>query len=91
MSMAVDETKPLTSAERRYLLERGQDAKVDQLDEIHGVLEDEDEEQELPPYTAWKHKDLANEAKRRGLDPKGTVATLAARLEKHDEENPEED
>lgn len=94
--MHVDESTPLTEAERRYLLERGQDGKVAELDAKFDGWEADDEgdgtdEDQPVDYTTWTKAALKAEVELRvangrvfELSAKPTVAEYAAELAKDD-------
>lgn len=88
MSMTVDETTPLTDAERRYLLERGQHDKVVALDAKFEALDakfedwdgdegDEGDEDQVVDYNTWTKKALQAEIDRRVAN--GREFTLSAK------------
>jgi hypothetical protein len=58
-------------------------ARLAELDAAEGV-DDEDDEDVLPPYEEWKVTELRKEAGNRNLDKSGDVPTLAARLREYD-------
>jgi hypothetical protein len=85
--MHVDESTPLTDAERRYLLERGHEEKVRNLDAKfadYEADEDDEDEDEVEDYLSWNKAALQAELTRRELDASGKVDELRARLVEHD-------
>jgi len=89
-------TLPLSDETRAWLLSRGQDVLVHRLDQqwedqranepvTHEVItQDNDEDEEIPPYWEWSKSELVEELKARGLDTSGRKEELVARLEEDD-------
>lgn len=88
MSREIPADRPLSDDDREYLLQRGQTGTIELIDRAYPPAEEGGQEP-LPPYEEWKLADLQTEATARGLAKSGTIAELAERLYKWDEEHPE--
>jgi hypothetical protein len=77
MSRVIDETVPLSDADREFLNNNGQENRVRRLDEVHGV------EPSLPPYMTGNEPSLqsgvpAGVLDAPGLSPAGLAANVGA-------------
>lgn len=91
MSRQIDYTKPLSEEDRAYLLMRGEESRVEQMDRDFPLGEDDDDEVNFYAVEdGWNKAALQGELKLRKLDTSGTADELRARLMEDDKKLAEE-
>lgn len=83
MSRNVPMDKPLSDSDRDYLLSRGMEARVAQLDERFGAPEPDDDGFDTN-YEEWTVAELEDELRRRKLSTSGKKPDLVNRLQASD-------